>query len=334
MYLRVVLAIFLLSGMALAEGSLPYPKDGTTIYVVRPGDTLWKISGRFFDNPLFWPRLWDLNQQIDNPSRIYPGDVLSLKIQPPADMPVVKVEPKSQKISFKDIEPPPPVYYYSPGGSEGFISTNRWKHLGTILTSEPSKILLGTGDIVFVNVGSEQQVKVGERFTVFRSSKPVDHPITGRRIGYKVSIQGVIEIVEVLDKRKSTAVIIESFREITRGARIREHEPFVKEVVEKKAVERADGFIVETKNATQLTGRGDIVYMDIGENYSVVPGNTMSIYTNPRKVYDPDAGKHVTIPGILIGKIVVLDVDEENSTGIITESSKQVQIGNVVSLDI
>ncbi len=334
MYLRVVLAIFLLSTMALAEGSLPYPKDGTTIYVVRPGDTLWNVSGRFFDNPLFWPRLWDLNQQIDNPSRIYPGDVLSLKIQPPADMPVVKVEPKSKKISFKDIEPPPPVYYYSPGGSEGFISTHRWKHLGTILTSEPSKILLGTGDIVFVNVGSEQQVKVGERFTVFRTSKHVDHPITGNRVGYKVSIQGVIEIIEVLDKRKSTAVIVESFREITRGARIRGYEPFVKEVVEKKAVERADGFIIETKTAMQLSGRGDVVYMDLGENHSVVPGNTMSIYTLPRKAYDPDAGKQVTIPGILIGKIVVLDVDEENSTGIITESSKQIQIGNIVSLDI
>jgi len=334
MYLRVVLAIFLLSTMALAEGNLPYPKDGTTIYVVRPGDTLWKISGRFFDNPLFWPRLWDLNQQIDNPSRIYPGDVLSLKIQPPANMPVVKIEPKSKKISFKDIEPPPPVFYYSPGGSEGFISSHRWKHMGTILTSEPPKILLGTGDIVFTNVGSEQGVSVGDKFTVFRSSKPVDHPITGNRMGYKVSVQGVIEIIEVLDKRKSTAVITESFREITRGARIRPHEPFVKEVTEKKGVERVEGFIIETKNHTQLSGKGDVIYMDIGEVHSVVPGNTMSIYTLPRKSYDPDSGKRVTIPGTLIGKVVVLDVDEENSTGIITESSRQIQIGNIVSLDI
>ena len=334
MYLRVLLAIFLLSGIALAQGSLPYPKDGTTIYVVRPGDTLWNISGRFFDNPLFWPRLWDLNQQIDNPSRIYPGDVLSLKIQPPADIPVVKIEPNTQKVSFKDIEPPPPVYYYSPGGTEGFISSHRWKHMGTILTSEPPKILLGTGDIVFTNLGSENGISVGEKFTVFRTSKPVYHPFTRNKAGYKVSIQGVIEIIEVLDKRKSTAVIVESFREITRGARVRPFEPFVKEVTVKKGVERADGVIIENKNATALSGQGDVIYMDMGKDQSIVPGNTVSIYTQARKTFDPDADKYVTVPGALIGKAVVLDVDEENSTGIITESSRQIEIGNVVSLDI
>ena len=119
--------------------------------------------------------------------------------------------------------------------------------MGTILTSEPPKILLGTGDIVFTNLGSQDGISVGDKFTVFRTSKPVYHPITRYKAGYKVSVQGVIEIIEVLDKRKSNAVIIESFREITRGARVRPHEPFVKEVTEKKAVERADGFVIETK---------------------------------------------------------------------------------------
>lgn len=72
----------------------------------------------------------------------------------------------------------------------------------------------------------------------------------------------------------------------------------------------------------------------MGEKHSIVPGNTFSIYTLPRKSYDPDAVKQVTIPGTLIGKLVVLEVENGSSTGIITESSRQVQIGNIVSLDI
>lgn len=333
MYLRTIIAIFLLTGIALAQGSLPPPKDGTTIYVVKPGDSLWKISGRFFGNPLFWPRLWEINPNIDNPNLIYPGDVLALRPQQPA-IPVVKVEPKSHKVSFEDIEAPPPVFYYSRGGSEGFISPDEWEHIGTILTSEPPKILLGAGDIVFTNVGSKNGAGTGDVFTIFRTSKPVIHPITGYRIGYKVAILGELEMLEILGKRKSTAVITSSYQEITRGARVRPEEPFVKEVILRKGTQRVDGFIVENKNNVTLSGSGDVVYLDVGEVNAVVPGNVFSIYTNPRKAWDPDAGKEVVIPGTLIGKIVVLEVKQKSSTGIITESSRQIEIGNVVSLDI
>jgi hypothetical protein len=65
-----------------------------------------------------------------------------------------------------------------------------------------------------------------------------------------------------------------------------------------------------------------------------VPGNVFSIYTRPRKAHDPDAHKDVIIPGSLIGKIVVLEVKEGCSTGIITESSRQIELGDYVSLDI
>ena len=333
MHLRTILAVFLLTGIALAQGNLPPPKGGTTIYVVEPGDSLWKISGRFFGNQLFRPRQWEINPYIDNPNRIYPGDVIALKAKQP-DIPVVKVEPKAHKVSFEDIEPPPPVYYYSQGGSEGFINPDEWEHMGTILTSEPPKILLGTGDIVFTNVGSKNGVDVGDMFTIFRSSKPVFHPITGQKIGYKVQIEGELELMEILGKRKSTAIITSSYLEITRGARVRPREPFVKEVILRKGTQRVDGFIVDNKNNTELSGKGDIVYIDAGQVNNVVPGNVFSIYTQPRKAHDPDAHKDVIIPGTLIGKIVVLEVREKSATGIITESSRQIEIGDVVSLDI
>ena len=333
MYVRTIIAILLFTGVALAQGSLPPPKDGTTIYVVKPGDSLWRISGKFFGNPLFWPRLWEINPNIDNPNKIYPGDVISLKPEQPV-LPVVKVEPKAHKVTFDDIEPPPPVFYYSRGGSEGFISSGQWEHMGTILTSEPPKILLGTGDIVYTNIGTKNGASTGDRYTIFRTSKPITHPISGNRVGYKVAVLGELEIIEVLGKRKSTAVITEAYQEIMRGARVRPEETFVKEVVMKKGVQRVDGFIVDNKNNVELSGSGDVVYLDVGKRNSVVPGNVFSIYTSPRKSWDPDAGKNVVIPGALVGKIVVLEVGDTTSTGVIIESSRQIQNGNIVSLDI
>ncbi len=55
----------------LAEG---HPDD----YTVQDGDTLWDIAATFLRDPWYWPEVWYVNPQIENPHLIFPGDTLAL----------------------------------------------------------------------------------------------------------------------------------------------------------------------------------------------------------------------------------------------------------------
>jgi hypothetical protein len=72
---------------APATDAVPPPDT----YTIKPGDTLWDLSGRFLNNPWYWPKIWSYNPEIANPHWIYPGNVL--KFYPAAEEAPTRVEP-------------------------------------------------------------------------------------------------------------------------------------------------------------------------------------------------------------------------------------------------
>lgn len=73
-----VLLIALLVALPLAAQEVELRDDHPEEYVVREGDTLWDIAGRFLTRPWQWPAIWQANPQVENPHLIFPGDRLSL----------------------------------------------------------------------------------------------------------------------------------------------------------------------------------------------------------------------------------------------------------------
>jgi nucleoid-associated protein YgaU len=98
-------------------------------YTIQPGDTLWDISETFFGNGHYWPKVWQMNDDITNPHLISPGYVLRFtpgKIDaapqvnisqngtPPATTPAPGAaanEPKTAKMEAVPVIPPPEKKY-------------------------------------------------------------------------------------------------------------------------------------------------------------------------------------------------------------------------------
>ncbi|MFU8803676.1 MAG: LysM peptidoglycan-binding domain-containing protein, partial [Bradymonadaceae bacterium] len=68
-------------GSSQAEAQQPIVRGSATpdYHVIREGDTIWDLSGSYYEDPYQWPRMWSYNPHITNPHWVYPGDIVYLK---------------------------------------------------------------------------------------------------------------------------------------------------------------------------------------------------------------------------------------------------------------
>ncbi len=229
-------------------------KETEGTYTIKKGDTLWDISSKFLNDPFLWPKLWERNPYITNPHLIFPGNAIRLS----SAEPVKKEEPKKVveekpreavvEAEAKKIEPPSAevekkaelVVEKKPGKIEekpayfpevrdaGFMSEVPYWGIGIVMEGKEGKSLMSAGDIVYLTFKTSEPILVGNKYTVFRGSDEIRHPVTEKLVGRKYNVIGNVQII---DRYGSffTAKIVESFDAMMRGDLV---QPYNKEKME------------------------------------------------------------------------------------------------------
>lgn len=55
--------------------------EGSTVYTIVRGDTLWDLAARFYGDAYLWPQLWEQNRYVLDAHWIYPGDPLLVDVE-------------------------------------------------------------------------------------------------------------------------------------------------------------------------------------------------------------------------------------------------------------
>ncbi len=203
----------------------------------------------------------------------------------------------------------------------------------------PTSKELGIGDEVIINVGSLDNVMVGDRFSILRPTRRVYHPVSGKRLGILVLNIGWLETKEVMD-RCSRAEIAHCYVPADLGDRLGPYEvpAFPVDLNAEPTNLEARGCVVasrdgkeiaSTRDVKETLGARDIVYIDLGLKQNIGPGDMFFI----SRPITPPRGSGPCEPRKRVGELVVLRAGEETSSAFILESNGAVVRGDQVFLD-
>ena len=327
MKIRFAMLLFTIAlfvpGLALAADEEP------TIYVIKKGDTLWGLSERFIKDPRYWPKMWSRNGQITNPNLIYPGQ--KVRVFPDR----LEFEPREQgagsstaanarqaaaTAQAETIAEVSAEQTYSVRGNEGFLMETGYRPAGFVVNILHDRIVAGDDDIVYTDIGREQGVKGGEKFSVYRKEGTVSDPFTNEIMGAKVVPLGTLQLTD-LEQNASRAIITKAYQEISPGSYLMPYRGDKRrEVALKMPARELKGYIIESYSGTSIIASGDIVYLDLGSAQGAEVGNMLYVVRDVTPDQHYVEGRIDRLPQELLGALVILETGKKTATALVVKS--------------
>jgi hypothetical protein len=330
------------SGSGTDLQAVPTTQGGSPeFYMVAPGDTLWEIAQAFLGNPYYWPRLWSINDYITNPHWIYPGNRIVFRMGSLIEPPSVELETDRDGFSvdgldFADVEVEcgPDMRFQHTIAADKYIAPaflRRKKNLevfGFIAKARAPALMLAEDNLVYVKVEDPEAYECGDILSVYRQvQRKVRHPsIRRQKYGNMYRIIGDLKIIHKYGDYLS-ATVRESYQELHRGDLVGPAMPITVELEVGQPSGDLEGQIVARMSQERVLATiGETVFIDRGRADGVRVGNSFYVVSRRDEVLDtrrPDP----SLPPSVIGRLVVVRVDDYSATAVVTDASKSIPIG-------
>jgi LysM repeat protein len=312
-------------------------------YTVQVGDTLWDIASTFLRDPWYWPEIWQINPQVENPHLIYPGDVLSLAYLNDG-RPVIQVErgpfaggtterlsPRIRELPLEDAIPTIPYETLAAFLTRPVVLDKDTKDQAPYIVAQREGLIGSVGRDVYAR-GTD--AAVGSVYSVVQLGDELVDPDDGDVVGYQGIYVGQGRVDRTGDP--STVRLLDSNREALIGDLLLDQEnvePF--NYLPRAPEQDVEGRIISVIDGVSLIGQYQVVVINRGANNGLEPGHVLSVYQTGRVVRDEVRGRgvfgeKVRLPDEPAGTMMVFRTFDRISYALVMEATNAIAVLDTV----
>ena len=351
------------TGVPLGELAANAPDSHT----VKPGDTLWGISGLFLKSPWRWPELWGMNlAEIKNPHLIYPGQQLFLEKSNgrarlslgPAGagsegIQTVRVTPRSRSASLADtLIPTLKSQFIEPFLAEPVILDEAgYTDAARIVATQEGRVLLSRGDRAYARGPANKQIVLApttlqNNMRVVRNVVALKDPVSGEILGYEAAYLGKARVVSGETRTETKAAdgsvkidvvpagidIFVNKEEMRVGDRlVPEPERGLTSYVPRAPGGQVDARIVSIYgSAVRQASQNQVVSINRGTKDGMEVGHVLAILKDGQRLMDKTSPERedIKLPDERNGLVMVFRTFERVSYALILEIVDGVRVGD------
>jgi hypothetical protein len=329
--------------MAQQPSAIKLQDNAPDRYVVVPGDTLWSIAAKFLKDPWRWPEMWKLNRdEIKNPHRIYPGDVIVLERSAEPEFKMGETVMLSPRVRSEDTSkqaiPSIPPRVIEPFLTRPLvIEADGLNKAPRIIAGQADRVYLGSGDVAYVSgIGD---AKIDSLWQIYRPGKPLIDPESQKTLGYEAIFLGDSKVTKGGDP--ATIQIFGAQREIGKGDRLIAAGPLtLNNYAPHAPAASVQGRVIATRDGLRETGPQNVVTLNQGKSDGLEPGHVLALLrlgrnslerTPSRKWFGADKVETTKLPDERYGLVFVFRVFDRVSYALVMSASRPVLIGDVVT---
>jgi hypothetical protein len=235
--------------------------------------------------------------------------------------------------------PPAPISGPLPVGAEvdvycsGYLGDRDEAFVGRIVNAEKERnqSMFMAGDVVYVDIGTENGVQAGMEFTIVRPNRLVNRWGSERDVYGRIYMTpGRLRVLCALDKSSITEIVY-SCNEVEVGDFVVPFEPVPVPLVRRTRPAticdtpngKAIGHVLDTRDAVIPVGTDTIVFLDLGERDGLNPGDFLTVY------HPSTQAEGVRT---VLGEAAILTTRNRSSVAIITSMVDNISVGDAVEV--